>query len=453
VNADVVICGAGIAGIAAAYQLAVVEGRQNILLIDEGPPLALTSDKSTECYRNWWPGPDADMTALSNRSIDLMEGFAEHTHNGIQMDRRGYLFLSAQAERGNEFETTARAAASVGAGPMRIHQGQTNHYQPAQAGHFKDQPTGSDVFHGTESILRNFPYLNPNTSAALHTRRCGALSAQQLGMLMLEQARLKGLKFLRGRVAAVNTTGGRVQGVTVETDDRSETIHCPNFINAAGPYLNAVAQLMEIELPVVCERHIKLTFNDRQAILPRDAPLLLWTDPTPLPWNSEERELIAEDPEMESMLQPFPAGVHGRPIGAGDSVMLYWTYDCPVETPQFPLQPDPQLQEILIRGMSVMIPGLECYFQHLPKAFMDGGYYTKTPDNCPLIGELPIEGAWIAGAYSGFGIMIAMAAGELLAAQIYDRPLPSYAQAFNLDRFTQSAEQPATNSDAFSGQL
>ncbi len=452
-KADVVICGAGIAGIAVAYQLAVIEGCQNILLIDAGPPLALTSDKSTECYRNWWPGPDADMTALSNRSIDLMESFAEQTQNGIVMDRRGYLFLSAQAERGNEFETTARAAASVGAGPMRIHQGQANHYQHPQAGEFKDQPIGSDVFHGQESILRHFPYLNLNTTAALHTRRCGALSAQQLGMLMLEQARHKGLKFLRGRVTAVDTTGGCVQGVRVESEDRSETIYCPTFINAAGPYLNAVAKLLEIELPVVCERHIKLTFNDRQAVLPRDAPLLLWTDPTPLPWNSEERELLAEDPEMEPMLQPFPAGVHGRPVGAGDSVMLYWTYDCPVEPAHFPLQTDPQFQEILIRGMSVMIPGLECYFQHLPKAYLDGGYYTKTPDNRPLIGKLPVEGAWVAGAYSGFGIMIAMAAGELLAAHLQQYPLPSYAPAFTLDRFEPSTQQQATNTNAFSGQL
>jgi hypothetical protein len=28
------------------------------VIVGERPPLSRTSDKSTECYRNWWPGPD-----------------------------------------------------------------------------------------------------------------------------------------------------------------------------------------------------------------------------------------------------------------------------------------------------------------------------------------------------------------------------------------------------------
>jgi len=39
------------------------------------------------------------------------------------------------------------------------------------------------------------------------------------------------------------------------------------------PFLQPVAQLLDIELPTVCERHVKLTFSDRQAVIPCDAPL------------------------------------------------------------------------------------------------------------------------------------------------------------------------------------
>ena len=42
-SAEIVICGAGMAGIATAYQLAVKHGIRNITLADEGPPLSLTS--------------------------------------------------------------------------------------------------------------------------------------------------------------------------------------------------------------------------------------------------------------------------------------------------------------------------------------------------------------------------------------------------------------------------
>ncbi|HJO90863.1 MAG TPA: FAD-dependent oxidoreductase, partial [Anaerolineales bacterium] len=80
-SANVVIVGAGIAGISAAYHLAVKQGMRNVVMIDERDPLTLTSDKSMECYRNWWPGPNDHMVCFMNRSIDLMEDLARYTEN------------------------------------------------------------------------------------------------------------------------------------------------------------------------------------------------------------------------------------------------------------------------------------------------------------------------------------------------------------------------------------
>ena len=98
-KAEVVICGAGIAGIATAYHLAARRGMRGVVLVDERPPLSLTSDKSTECYRNWWPGPDDAMIAAMNRSIDLLEELARESGNVFRLNRRGYLFATADAGR------------------------------------------------------------------------------------------------------------------------------------------------------------------------------------------------------------------------------------------------------------------------------------------------------------------------------------------------------------------
>src|SRR5574341_435387 len=95
-KADIVICGAGISGVATAYFLSKA-GIQNILLVDERPPLSLTSDRSTECYRNWWP--DAEMLTLMNCSIDLMEVVADESGNVFRMNRRGYLYLTAEEDK------------------------------------------------------------------------------------------------------------------------------------------------------------------------------------------------------------------------------------------------------------------------------------------------------------------------------------------------------------------
>jgi len=51
-SAEVLICGAGIGGISAAYHPSVRHGIEHILLVDQGAPLSLTSDNSTEFYRN-----------------------------------------------------------------------------------------------------------------------------------------------------------------------------------------------------------------------------------------------------------------------------------------------------------------------------------------------------------------------------------------------------------------
>src|SRR5215475_7552250 len=117
----IVICGAGIAGVAAAHALAVAHGRQNITIVEPGLPLSLTSDKSTEAYRNWWPGPDRAMTSFMNRSIDLIEEIAYATHNRIHMNRRGYLFATAEASKLAWLCDLALAAEAHGSGPVRMH--------------------------------------------------------------------------------------------------------------------------------------------------------------------------------------------------------------------------------------------------------------------------------------------------------------------------------------------
>src|SRR4029077_11171537 len=117
----IVVCGAGIAGVAAAYYLAVEYGHDDIVLVEAAHPLSLTSDKSTEAYRNWWPGPDRAMTAFMNRSIDLIEGIGRATGNRINLNRRGYLFATADPSAVSRLQQSAMTAAAQGSGPLRLH--------------------------------------------------------------------------------------------------------------------------------------------------------------------------------------------------------------------------------------------------------------------------------------------------------------------------------------------
>jgi len=456
-KADVVICGAGIAGIAAAYHLSGVHGIRDVVIVDERPPLSLTSDKSTECYRNWWPGPGNAMVGLMNRSIDILENIARKTDNRINLNRRGYLFVTGDPGRIPALQKAAAEAEALGAGPARCHSGRADDpaYVPSPARGFEGQPTGSDLILDQAMIRRLFPYLTDRAVAAVHPRRCGWFSAQQLGMTLLEQARESGTRLLQGRVAGVRVEQGRIAGITVERDGGAATIATSRFVNAAGPFLGQVASMMGVDLPVFHELHIKVAIRDPLRVIRRDAPLLIWTDPTPLPWSDEDRELFAESEETRHLLDTFPAGVHARPEGgeAADIVLILWTYDLNPVAPVFPFSFDPNYPEIALRGLAVMIPGLEAYFEAMPKPVLDGGYYTKTAENRPLIGPLPVDGAYVIGAFSGFGLMAACAAGELLAAHVTGGSLPDYAPAFALTRYQDPAYQQLLAGWDQSGQI
>jgi sarcosine oxidase, subunit beta len=447
-TAEVVICGAGIAGIAAAFHL-VRQGVGDVVLVDERPPLSLTSDKSTECYRNLWPGPGDAMVAAMNRSIDLLEELARESGNVFRMNRRGYLFATAEPARAARFVESAREAAALGSGTARIHASAGSDYRPSPAAGFEDQPVGVDVVTDRALIRRHFPYLADDTLAVFHARRCGWLSGQQLGMHMLERARDKGMRLVSGRVEAITTAGGRVSGVTVS----GTTIATPRVVNAAGPFLAPVARMLGVDLPVYCEQHAKIAFADTLGAMPREAPMLIWADPVRVAWSDDERAaLVSTRPDL---LEELPTGAHGRPEGGGDSqiVLLLWTYHLDRVEPVFPVTFDPAYTELVIRGMARMLPAFARYADRLPRAVVDGGYYTKTRENRFLAGPLPVEGAYVCGALGGYGLMAANVAGELVASHVTGRPLPPYAPAFTLARYDDPAYRALLDRWGDSGQL
>jgi sarcosine oxidase, subunit beta len=442
-SAEVVICGAGIAGVSAAYHLTVRHGVRDVVMVDDQPPLSVTSDKSTECYRNWWPGPGDTMVRFMSRSIDLLEEMAGESGNRFAMNRNGYAYLTAEPARAAELERGARDISALGAGPLRIHRGRPDDppYPEERFDTLDGQVTGADLVLDRERILRRFPFLPPDVTALLHARRCGWLSAQQLGMYMLERAREHGLRQVNGRIEEVIVREGRVEGVRLSgglSGGDDETIATRCFVNAAGPFSPEIGRKSGVELPLYNELHGKVMFEDYLGLLPRELPMMIWLDPVSLPWSDEEREGLAEDPELRWLTETLPAGVHFRPEGGRDSRwhLLLWTYHLENREPVFPAVMDPYYPEVVVRGLVRMVPALAEYLgPKMRRPYVDGGYYCKTRENRPLIGPTPVEGNHLLCGMSGFGIMACQAAAELLAAHVVGADLPDYASEFLLSRY------------------
>ena len=399
--AEIVIAGAGIAGISAAYQLAVRDRVGRVVLVDPREPMSLTSSKGTEAYRNYWPGPDDTMVRFMDRSIDLLDALDRDSQQAFELNRRGYVFLSADSEEGERLRTC-------------------------------ESPTAEFV-EGHRAIRKRYPFVTDRVVAMLHVRRAGFMNAMTLGTWLLTRARTHGVDLVRDEVADLVVENQRVAAVRLASGARIET---RAFLVAAGPLLPTWADRLELNVPIVNELHGKISFEDDAGVIPRDAPMMIWNDPVDL------------DP-----LGVYPGGVHLRPRGER-SVLGIWTFDTRIEDPTFPPAFARDYAEIVHRGLAAMIPRLGVYIGRGREAVVDGGYYCKTPDNRPLIGPTPIEGAYVLGALSGFGIMASQAAADLLAAHLLERPLPDYAAAFHPARFSDPAYQRVVATmDPRSGQL
>ncbi len=434
-SASVVVCGAGIAGVSTAYFLSEL-GVDGVVVCDPLPPLTLTSDKSTECYRNWWPHPA--MVAFMDRSIDLLEDLAVASDDAFNLSRRGYLYVTGTA-----------ADAGTGAGPVRVHRGDGADppYSPLQPEGWENQPVGADVFIDPAPLEEHFPYLSDAATGAIHVRRAGWFSAQQLGAWMLEEATGRGLTRRRGRIVGIDRERGSVAAVRLDDGTRIAT---STVVNAAGPMLAGVGALAGADLPVHNEVHLKVAFRDTRQAVPRHAPMLIWADPQHLDLSDEERTLCVREGRTD-LLDEMPSGCHCRPEGGPDSdwVLALWEYQRDVREPEWPLPIDPLYAATVLRGLTTMIPAVGDYLDEPPESVVDGGYYTKTVENLPLIGRSGPDGSFVCGALSGYGVMAACAAGELAALHVTGGALPAYAAAFDPARYDDPAyaERAATTTE------
>ena len=420
-TADVVICGAGIAGLASAYHLAARQKVGRVVIVDEREALTLTSDKGTQGYRNWWPGPDDTMLHMVSRSIDLMEETAAESANFFRLNRRGYLFATADDAQVAQLRATAQQVSAFGMGALRTHPGPTAYASHRGEG-FANQPSGADLLMG-DHARRAFPYLTPDTVGALHVRRAGTLNAIALGAWLLKRALAAGARLVRDRVTAVSTSGGRVREVRLASGD---VIATEKFVIAAGPALHEVGRMLGVDLPVVHELHSKVTVRDIGGAVPRDAPFVIWNDP-----------VVVDGVQL-------PGGAHLRPVDLthGDELYLIWTYETELRPYVWPPTFDQHYAHNALHGCARMIPALAPFVpEMLRHAVVDGGYYCKTRENRPLVGPLPVAGAYVLGALSGMGLMSAHACGELLALHVAEQVLPAYARWFLPSRYDDATYQ------------
>ena len=349
-------------------------------------------------------------------------------------------------------------------------------------------PDGIDLLVGAACIQAHYPFLDRRAVVAIHARRCGWLDAQGLGHATLDGASdaTTSVSLLRGTVDELLVADGAVHGVSVRLRSgsneaerqpaRRRLLRAPIVVNASGPFAAATHALSRssIALPLRNHLHAKAVFHDTLGIVPQArCPMVIAANAITLPWTDEERSLLSGEHEswiakrwldtnlpsgiLEALLLTdcqsldadssvatlLNAGAHFRPAGNGWLLMLWdWAHEHASEPAlhdlqQQLLQPDDEplisskqydelYPELLVRGLATLVPELSRYIGAIGRStYVDGGYYTKTPDSLPLVGAIPdVRGLYVIGGFAGFGIMAAHGAAELLAHSILGKALP-----------------------------
>jgi glycine/D-amino acid oxidase-like deaminating enzyme len=318
---------------------------------------------------------------------------------------------------------------------IRVHETANSSYQAPISKDWKTAPTGVDVLQNQELIRKTFPSYDTDVKTLIHIRRAGDISGQQMGQHMLDYFKNVGGVRVTAEVVSIDKT----DGFQVTLGGSEDRLYAEHIVNAAGPFINDIAEMLGTKLPVRNTVQQKIAFEDVESAIPRSMPFSIDLDDQLIDWNDEERDLLATDEDYAWLTENMQGAIHCRPDGGdnGRWVKLGWAYN---DTSETSLSCTPLLYEnfpeIVLRGAARLNPALKAYYDRLPsKMHHYGGYHTLTDENWPLIGTMDVEGTYVVGAMSGFGTMAACASGDLCARTVLGRELPEFAEVLSLQRY------------------
>ena len=404
-NRSIAILGAGISGVSSACYLSKQGVFDEIIVIDKLQPLSFTTSCSGENFREYWPQPM--MNTFIGHSIDLMKAFSKDCDNCFNMKYSGYDFVTHK-DNHSIFPLTDKDSGEIG-----------------DIQRLEDH----------ELIQKTKPYLDDSVKAVEHINKAGSIEVYALGSMLLKLARQNGVKLLTEEVVELDRTASSQFKLSFESGASLETT---DLLLASGPFIQQHAKSLGYDLPIYNIKQRKFVFKDIKQIIPRDMPFTIYADSQYLQWNPDEEKLMNEHEEYHWLLEEFPAGLHIKPEGQ-DQIKMGWAYNQQQEQPQWDIFADDEFVSVVLKGASRFIPAISAYADEIPTSVTHfAGYYTRTDDNLPVMGELE-QGLYVSGAFAGYGTMAGYASGELMAKIITKQQTPEYLKYFSPDRFENTA--------------
>ena len=339
-------------GCSTAYGL-VKHGADNVVVLERGAVCSGGTAKSCAIVRTHYSVRENMVHAVE--SLKVFERFKEVVGGDAGFHRTGYLVLGP-AEHREPMQAVFRAQNELGIDTATLTASEAGKIHPLVR--FDDV----DVI-GYDSLAS---YCDPHLTTMSYARR-----ARDLGAIVRTDSPVTGLR-LHGGIKTVETPSG--------------TIESPVVVIAAGPWTQAIGDMIGVVFPYTVSRHKVVTLKASHPYDPSWPVVkdLTTADKIYMRYTTGGSVLVG-------------TGDHGEPIQDADSL-----------TDQVDLDHVARIDALMSRRMPAFA-GAE---------FTRGwtGPYDITPDWNPVVGQVPgVEGVYVAVGFSGHGFKLAPTIGESLA--------------------------------------
>ncbi len=292
-NADVVIIGGGIIGLAAAFNLAKFKFGKIVVVEKE---MFLGSGATSKCAG----GIRAQFNSKSNiemsmKSEEILANFESITGYPAIFNQCGYMFLLSDEKELADFSKAVELQKSLGL-PVEL-------IDPDRINDFAPEVRTDDIIKAT--FCQQDGLADPNDLIQGY-----ASASRGLGVEILVETEVTGITTDKNTVTGIKTNKG--------------DIDCPLIINAAGPYAKIIAQMAGTSIPVEAVRRQIVTTAALDFVGPkfpmvvdvkaglyfhREAPGLLlgWADNTVEPAFDESVDPDYTDNIIMKALDRIPA--------------------------------------------------------------------------------------------------------------------------------------------------
>lgn len=223
-HADVVVVGAGIMGLATAYNLAKNHGVTNVTVVDRSYLCGGASGRNGGGIRAQW-STEANVR-LMQESIRICEEFAAEMKINVWLRQGGYLFIVRDEAKRRAMEASVAVQNDAGLATRML--------SPQEAKRLVPQLDVSGVvaasYNATDGVVFPWPFVWGY-----------AEGARGLGVEIATFTDVIGFRTTGARIDAVVTNRGEIRTSTV--------------VNAAGAWSPQVARLLGVELPNKPHRH------------------------------------------------------------------------------------------------------------------------------------------------------------------------------------------------------